>query len=164
MYEVRDLTNNTACFIGHRKINETEDLKIRLWDLIEDLILNQNVTTFLFGSKSGFNNLCEEALIKAKEKYPHIKRIYVRAMYPYINESYEKYLLQFCDETYFPENLVNAQKSSYVKRNYEMIDKSNFCVFYFSEQGAPTTRKSGTKVALDYAIKKKKIIYNLADK
>lgn len=155
--------NKTACFIGHRKINETEDLKIRLWDLIEDLILNQNVTTFLFGSKSGFNDLCEKTLIKAKEKYPHIKRVYVRADYQYIEESYEKYLLQFCDETYFPENLINAQKSIYVKRNYEMIDKSDFCVFYFNANEAPTTRKSGTKVALDYAIKKNKKTFNLAD-
>ena len=158
------MKTNTVCFIGHRKINETENLKIRLWDLIEDLILNQNVTTFLFGSKSGFNDLCEKTLIKAKEKYPHIKRVYVRADYQYIEESYEKYLLQFCDETYFSENLINAQKSTYVKRNYEMIDKSDFCVFYFNENEAPTTRKSGTKVALDYAIKKNKIIYNLADK
>ena len=157
------MKTHTACFIGHRKISETEDLKIRLWDLIENLILAHNVTTFLFGSKSGFNDLCKEALIKTKEKHPHIKRIYVRALHPYISENYEKYLLQFCDETYFPENLVNAQKSAYVKRNYEMIDKSDFCVFYFNENEAPTTRKSGTKVALDYAIKKNKIIYNLAD-
>ena len=162
MYEVRDLTNNTACFIGHRKTNETEDLKIRLWDLIEDLILNQNVTTFLFGSKSAFNSLCEKTLIKAKEKYPHIKRVYVRAEFPYIDEEYKEYLLQFCDDTYFPEKLVNAQKSAYVQRNYEMIDKSDFCVFYFSEKESPTTRKSGTKVALDYAIKKHKKIFNLA--
>ena len=66
-WEEKFMNKNTACFIGHRKINETEDLKIRLWDLIEDLILNQNVTTFLFGSKSAFNSLCEKTLIKAKE-------------------------------------------------------------------------------------------------
>ncbi len=158
------MPTKTCCFIGHRKINETEDLKIRLWDLIENLILEHNVTTFLFGSKSDFNDLCEEALTKAKEKHPHIKRIYVRAEFPYIDEEYKEYLLQFCDGTYFPENLVNAQKSAYVKRNYEMIDKSDFCVFYFNEHESPTTRKSGTKVALDYAIKKNKKIFNLADK
>lgn len=61
------METNTACFIGHRKTNETEDLKIRLWDLIEDFILNQNVTTFLLGSKSDFNNLCEKTLIKTKK-------------------------------------------------------------------------------------------------
>ena len=156
------MSKNTCCFIGHRKINETEDLKIRLWDLIENLIINKNVTTFLLGSKSEFNELCVNLLIQAKEKYPHIKRIYVRAEYPDINEQYEKYLLQSCDETYFSKKLTNARSTVYVQRNYEMIDKSNFCIFYYNEQLSPVKRKSGTKIALDYAIKKKKIIFNLA--
>ena len=158
------MNKSACCFIGHKKINNTEDLKIRLWNLIEDLILNKNVTTFLFGSNSGFNDLCEKTLIEVKEKYPHIKRVYVRSSYPYIEKAYEKYLLQFCDETYLPEKIVNAHGSVYVQRNYEMIDKSDFCIFYFNEKEAPTTRKSGTKVALDYAIKKNKIIFNLAEK
>ncbi len=154
----------TCCFIGHRKINETEDLKIRLWDLIEDLIINKNVTTFLLGSKSEFNDLCINVLIQAKGKYPHIKRVYVRAEYPYINNEYKNYLLTFCDETYFPEKLVNAQNSIYVQRNYKMIDKSDYCIFYFNEKDSPVSRKSGTKTALNYAIKKNKIIFNLAKK
>lgn len=156
------MENLVCCFIGHRKINETEDLKIRLWDLIENLIINKNVTTFLLGSKSEFNELCVNLLIQAKEKYPHIKRVYVRAEYPDINEQYEKYLLQSCDETYFSKKLTNARSTVYVQRNYEMIDKSNFCIFYYNEQLSPVKRKSGTKIALDYAIKKKKIIFNLA--
>ena len=156
------MENLVCCFIGHRKINETEDLKIRLWDLTENLIINKNVTTFLLGSKSEFNELCVNILIQAKEKYPHIKRVYVRAEYPDINEQYEKYLLQSCDETYFSKKLTNARSTVYVQRNYEMIDKSNFCIFYYNEQLSPIKRKSGTKIALDYAIKKKKIIFNLA--
>jgi hypothetical protein len=156
------MENLVCCFIGHRKINKTEDLKIRLWDLIENLIINKNVTTFLLGSKSEFNELCVNLLIQAKEKYPHIKRVYVRAEYPDINEQYEKYLLQSCDETYFSKKLTNARSTVYVQRNYEMIDKSNFCIFYYNEQLSPVKRKSGTKIALDYAIKKKKIIFNLA--
>ena len=156
------MENLVCCFIGHRKINETEDLKIRLWDLIENLIINKNVTTFLLGSKSEFNELCVNLLIQAKEKYPHIKRVYVRAEYPDINEQYKKYLLQSCDETYFSKKLTNARSTVYVQRNYEMIDKSNFCIFYYNEQLSPVKRKSGTKIALDYAIKKKKIIFNLA--
>lgn len=156
------MENLVCCFIGHRKINETEDLKIRLWDLIENLIINKNVTTFLLGSKSEFNELCVNLLIQAKEKYPHIKRVYVRAEYPDINEQYEKYLLQSCDETYFLKKLTNARSTVYVQRNYEMIDKSNFCIFYYNEQLSPVKRKSGTKIALDYATKKKKRIFNLA--
>ncbi len=155
------MENLVCCFIGHRKITETEDLKSRLWDLIENLIINKNVTTFLLGSKSEFNELCVNLLIQAKEKYPHIKRVYVRAEYPNINEQYKKYLLKFCDETYFSKKLTNARRNVYVQRNYEMIDKSDFCIFYYNEQLSPVKRKSGTKIALDYAIKKKKIIFNL---
>lgn len=73
---------NTACFFGHRTINETEGLKSKLVGIIERLIVDENVDTFLFGSKSRFNNLCLELVTEIKEKYPHIKRIYVRAEYP----------------------------------------------------------------------------------
>ena len=83
---------NTACFFGHRKINETEELKSKLFEIIEKLIVDEKVDTFLFGSKSRFNSLCLELVTEIKEKYPHIKRIYVRAEYPDINEHYKNYL------------------------------------------------------------------------
>ena len=38
-------------FFGHRKIEITEELKQKVKLIIEDLIINQNVTTFLFGSR-----------------------------------------------------------------------------------------------------------------
>ena len=40
-----------------------------------------------------------------------------------------------------------------------MIDRSSFCVFYYDETYIPKGRKSGTKIALDYAIKHKKVIF-----
>ena len=88
------MKTHTACFIGHRTINETEELKSKIIEIIEKLIVDENVDTFLFGSKSRFNSLCQEAVTKMKEKHPHIKRIYVRAEYPYISDDYKKYLLE----------------------------------------------------------------------
>ena len=155
------MCNNTCCFFGHKKLRETEELKFKLIGIIEKLIVEKQVDTFLFGSKSRFNSLCLELVTETKEKYPHIKRIYVRAEYPYIREPYKKYLLERYEDTYYPEKITNAGRAAYVERNYEMIDKSNYCVFYYDEQGAPTTRKSGTKVALDYAIKKCKNIIDV---
>ena len=115
--------------------------------------------TFLFGSKSRFNDLCLEVVTEIKEKHPHIKRVYVRAEYPYISEHYKNYLLQKYEETYYPETIINSGKASYVERNYEIIDNSHFCIVYYDEQNLPATRKSGTKIALDYAIKQgKKVI------
>ena len=158
------MCKNTCCFFGHRTINETEELKSKLIEIIDKLIVEKQVDTFLFGSKSRFNSLCQETVTELKDKYPHIKRIYVRAEYPDIDEQYTNYLLKFIEDTYYPEHLRNSGRAAYVERNYEMIDKSHYCIVYYDEQSAPTTRKSGTKIALDYAIKKGKQITVLPKK
>jgi len=156
------MKENVCCFIGHRTINETEELKTRLLGIIENLILSEKVDTFLFGSKSRFDDLCLELVTEIKEKYPHVKRVYVRAEYPHINDQYRSYLLKSYDDTYFPEKIISAGKAAYVERNCEMIDKSQFCVIYYDEQNLPVTRKSGTKIALDYALKAKKRVIQLS--
>ncbi len=144
---------------GHRTINETKKLKSGVEDCIEKLITEKSVDTFLFGSKSRFDGLCLEIVTRLKEKYPHIKRIYVRAEYPYINDGYKAYLRKSYEESYYPQKLLGAGRAAYVERNYEMIERSKYCIVYYDEKNAPTTRKSGTKIALDYAVKmKKKII------
>jgi len=149
----------TCCFFGHRTINETEELKTKLCEAIEYLITNKNVDTFLFGSKSRFDELCLEVVTKIKEKYPNVKRIYVRAEYPIISEKYKAYLLTKYDDTYFPDKIVGAGRAVYVERNCEMIQNSRYCIVYYDENNAPKTRKSGTKIALDFATKlNKKII------
>ncbi|MBE6643517.1 MAG: DUF1273 domain-containing protein [Ruminococcaceae bacterium] len=148
------MKENTCCFFGHRTINETEELRTKITETVERLITNENVDTFLFGSKSEFDRLCLELVTKLKEKYPHVKRIYVRAEFPFINDDYLNYLLKSYDDTYYPEKLHGAGRAAYVERNYEMINNSKYCIVYYDEQNAPTTRKSGTKIAIDYAIKK----------
>ena len=87
------MKDKTCCFFGHRTINETEELKAKLIEIIEKLIVDEKVDIFLFGSKSRFNSLCLELVTEIKEKYPHIKRIYVRAEYPDINEQYTNYCI-----------------------------------------------------------------------
>ena len=150
--------SNTCCFIGHRKIKETEELKGKLFEIIETLIVEKKVDTFLFGSKSGFDDLCYDVVDVLKGKYTYIKRIFVRAEYPNISEEYRQYLLQSYEDTYYPKSVLGANRAVYVKRNHEMIDNSCYCVFYCNENFAPKTRESGTKIALDYAKRKKKEI------
>ena len=154
------MEEKTCCFFGHRTINETEELKERLCETIEKLIVDEKVDTFLFGSKSRFNSLCLNLVTEIKEKYPHIKRVYVRAEYPYISDDYKNYLLKSYEDTYYPEHIIASGKAAYVERNYEMINKSHFCVVCYDEPHSPTTRKNGTKIALDYAIKQGKQIIN----
>lgn len=167
------LSGKTACVFGHRKVPVTNDIKAKIYEIAESLILNENVDAFLFGSRSDFDDLCYDIITQLKEKYPHIKRIYVRAEYPFIDESYRNYILESFEDTYYPEWMENAGRASYVERNYEMIDKSKFAIVYYDENYAPPRRrnsrrdltdyqpKSGTKIAYDYAVKKGKAIFNV---
>ena len=130
--------------------------------IFENLIVSENVDTFLVGSRSEFDDLCREVLAVKKEKYPHIQRVYVRGEYPYISEDYENYLLERCEKTYFPKKAINAGKAVYIERNYEMIDHADICVVYFKDDYLPPKRKSGTCIAYQYAVQKKRTIINLA--
>lgn len=165
-----------ACFIGHRKISVDEAFISDLKDCIRELITDKNFDTFLFGSRSEFDDICLKAVTALKNDYPDIRRVYVRAAYPYISDDYKKYLLTFYDETYMPDTITKAGKASYVERNQHMIDRSNLCVFYYDECYTPpkkqirqshflptpkTHSKSGTKLAYQYAMTQKKAILNL---
>lgn len=155
---------------------EAESLKIKIYEIMENLILYNNVDTFHMGSKSDFDILCRKVVSELKEKYTHIKRIYIRAEYEHINEDYEKYLLESCDETYYSERARHAGKAVYVERNCEMIDKSDYCIVYYKDSYLPPERKScrndlfyyqpksGTYIAYQYALKKNKEIINVIDK
>ncbi len=65
------MKKNTCCFFGHRIINETEELKAKLMEIIEKLIVDEKVDTFLFGSKSRFNSLCLEVATEIKKIPAH---------------------------------------------------------------------------------------------
>lgn len=167
----RDAVNkNTCCFLGHRKVKITEELKIRLESVVEKLIVKENVDTFLFGSKSQFDDLCYQTVSRLKIKHSNIKRVYVRAEYPYIDDDYTAYLLKSYEKTYFPEKMIKAGKSAYVERNCEMINRSKFCIFYFDKNYVPFQEnmklmehqmKSGTKLAFEYAHRKEKTVINV---
>lgn len=152
------METNSCCFFGHRTINVTAELTLSLNGIIRKLITEDRVDTFLFGSRSQFNDLCYEQVTKLKEAYPHIQRIYVRAEFPDITENYEAYLLERYEGTDYPETIKGAGKAVYVERNRTMIEKSCFCVVYCRECGLPPNRKSGTLQALDYAVKKGRVV------
>ena len=163
--------DKSCCFFGHRDPEITNELKSKLYDIIKKLIVEENTETFLFGSKSRFNDLCYQLTSQLKSDYPYIKRIYVRAQFPDINDDYRAYLLKSYEDTYYPENMINAGKAAYIERNQRMIDNSKFCIIYYDEKYTPPTRKkinptasnpkSGTKIAYDYALRKRRTIINV---
>ncbi len=151
--------NNACCFFGHRKIEITNTLIKKLYNTLEKHIVEKQVNTFLFGSKSQFDVLCYQIVSELKEKYNFIKRVYVRAEFPHINDDYASYLLEYYEDSYFPNNIIKAGRAIYIERNYEMINKSKFCLIYFNDNYVLS--KSGTKLAYNYAIRKQRVIINM---
>lgn len=176
-----------VCFIGHRAVNDANQVKIRLIGTVSSLI-NEGADTFLFGSRSDFDSLCWEVVTKLQEQFPHLKRISYNTPHETAftskeeRESYEKFFSQMTkreihytdyEEAVRSEKSLNANKNAYIMRNQEMIDNSDVCVFYFNKDYLPPKRnassrflpdyqpKSGTAIAYAYAVQKKKQIYNI---
>jgi len=161
------MENYTVAFIGHRKINETPELKKQLIELIERLILEKSATTFLFGSRSAFDDLCYKAVTKLKARYPQIRRVYVRSEYENLDKMYIDLILSDYEEKEFPKRVRNAGYRSYIQRNRAMIDRCDLAIMYYNENIPPYINRnrlqtnSGTKLAFEYAKKQNKPIINL---
>ncbi|MBQ8657744.1 MAG: DUF1273 family protein [Clostridia bacterium] len=163
----------TCSFFGHRNTVATPELCETLRQTVIRLIEEKDVKQFLFGSASKFDDLCLKTVTELQKEYPEIKRMYVRSHYPYIDKLYRDYLLESYDDTIMPSKVKNAGRASYVERNQEMINASDFCVFYYDEEYEPPLKKqskralfasqpkSGTRLAYEYARQKEKEIINL---
>lgn len=162
----------TCSFFGHRNTKETPELCSELRKTVVYLIREKEVQWFLFGSRSSFDDLCLRTVTELQADYPEIKRMYVRSNHPYIEKQDKEYLLERYDDTLMPNRIKNAGRAVYVERNQEIINASDFCVFYYDTEYKPPLRKgsgkgdsyqpkSGTRMAYQYAVQKKKEIVNL---
>ena len=162
----------TCCFIGHRRIEQTPELKELLAQTICSLI-ELGVTDFIFGDHSAFDTLCYGTISALQEKYPEIRRIHFRKDYQEISESERQFFVKGYEDSICPDGVASAGKASYIERNQAMIRKSDYCVFYYDEHYQPPLRKeskhsvnlyqpkSGTRAAYEYALFQKKKVINL---
>lgn len=155
-----------ACsFFGHRDTPQTEELKQRVRETVERLIVEEGVDTFLFGSRSKFDELCHVVVTELKEKYPRIRRV----AYLCRHESgclvgtgdgmrqaikrvtgRDEYVREF--EEIKKSNRVNsAGRAAYVERNQWMVDECDIVVIYRREK----TRRGGTQIICEYSNGKK---------
>lgn len=59
--------NYTCSFFGHRKTEKNEKLKEKVRETVENLIAEENVFCFLFGSKSGTEIVWRKAEKEGRE-------------------------------------------------------------------------------------------------
>lgn len=150
----------SACFIGHRTIDDTPELRARVRRVLETLVENGTIY-FIFGDHSAFDRLCYELVTELKEKIPAIRRIHFRADYGEVDDYTKNLLLRGYEESRCPPGVENAGRARYVARNQAMIRESSVCVFYFDETYCPDRRKSGTAAAFAYATQQNKPIIRL---
>ena len=161
-----------ACsFFGHRDTEQTEELKQKVRETVERLIVEEGVDTFLFGSRSKFDELCHIVVTELKEKYPHIQRI----AYLCKHESgclvgagmsltrkikdvtgRDEYVAEY-EEIKKSDRINSAGRACYVERNQWMIESSNFVVIRYKHIQT-MQKKCGTDCALQYAKKLQKNI------
>ncbi len=178
------MENQSCCFIGHRKVKDRELVFLRVQRLVRTLITEKGVGVFRFGSKSEFDDICHLAVTELQSVYPDIVRVNYHRKSEYVVKKEEKAELEESrhrllnqddalkdfDAAKSSDRVQRAGKASYVERNREMIDDSDICVFFYREEYKPQSNpyyassgKSGTKLAYDYAVRKKKRIINIAD-
>ena len=152
----------TCCIIGHRDFEKSKELELKVKKIVADLIEKENITNFLFGSNSKFTDFCYNIVTEYKNIYSHLRRIFIRAEYPIISDSYYNYLKTFYEDSYFYSEKLLNNKFSYLKRDKVMIEKSQFCIFFFNPTYIPKTKtQSGTHIAYEYALKKGKRVVNV---
>ena len=155
-----------ACsFFGHRDTPQTEELKQKVKETVERLIVEEGVDTFLFGSRSKFDELCHIVVTELKEKYPQIQRIAYLCKHESgclagkgmdeqrrIKESTGRdvYVREF-EDIKKSDRVNSAGRASYVERNQWMVDDSNFTMIYLNKDA----QLRGTAKVFQYAWKNK---------
>ena len=182
-----------ACsFFGHRDTLQTDELKQKVRETVERLIVKEGVDTFLFGSRSKFDELCHIVVTELKEKYPQIQRIAYLCKHEtacLVGTGMEErrrikeltgrdVYVREVEEIKKPDRVNSAGRAAYVERNQDMINASNYCVFFYCPYKSKVRSKkltqgvckhqtiSGTALAFLYAIQFKKAgkiqVFNLS--
>ena len=157
-----------ACsFFGHRDTPQTQELKQKVRETVERLILEEGVDTFLFGSRSKFDELCHMVVTELKWKYPQIQRIahlckHESGCLAGEGKDEQRRIKELTGrDVYVPEyedikksdRVNSAGRAAYVERNYWMIDDSQIIILFYNSK---IERISGVKIARNYAMQKKK--------
>ena len=161
MREVCTLKRYTVCFTGHRKIPPEQmdtlarRLKAELTKLIKD-----GYIYFGAGGALGFDTLAAQTVLELKRNYPHIKLILVlpcvsqtRGWSAVDAEIYENIKREADKVVYTSQEYTRGCMH---KRNRHLVDNSNVCVCYLTEN------TGGTVYTVDYARKNGLSIVNIS--
>ena len=150
--------NKICSFFGHREVVDKENVYNQVLKLVENLIVNEDFSIFLFGGYGEFDDLCRQCVSKLKEQYTDIEIVYCYSDEKQFfrdkrngtikNSDYDRFEFLSLDFNYWYTRIYY--------RNCEMVNKSHFVIFY-----AQNKKGSGAYKIYEYAIKTKKSVKNI---
>lgn len=161
----------SACFIGNGKVDLI--LKEKIQDIIKNLV-EDGTEIFMFGSKSEFRDVCFDIVTQFKVSNNNIKTVgcpcngelfylqkdkYTQEMTIY-NTLNKKINVQGFDEI----NQFNNEGLSYFDRNKNMIESSDFCVFYFKKEEHILPSKYKTRLTKLQSVNEENLVLDYAKK
>lgn len=153
----------TACFTGHRKIQESSaQVACRLTETVREVI-GRGYRYFCAGGACGFDALAAETVLQLKVLYPQIHLILVLPFdeqYRHEGSWTRSEIEQYHRSKKFASKvIILSQKYSsgiYYRRNRYLVDHSSICIAYM------TRAHSGTGCTIKYAEEKGLEIINIA--
>lgn len=140
----------SCTFCGHNEIGIGEDIKNRLYSVVEQEIQN-GADIFYLGGYGHFDTMAAKAVWELKKKYPHIRSVLVLA---YLNREVD---IKYYDETTYPPLENVPLRFAISKRNEWMAAQADTVIAYV------THGWGGAAQTLQYAHKKHKRIINLGE-
>lgn len=111
---------------GHRDCPET--IKLRLREVLTDLIINNGVDTFYVGNQGRFDGIVRSVLRELEQVYPEIHYAVVLAYLPGKKNEYEDF-----SDTMLPEGIEAVHPRYAVEwRNRWLLQRVDFVVTYIA--------------------------------
>lgn len=153
---------SSCCFTGHRLIKNSEELQKKLLTVLETLI-KDGAEDFYAGGAIGFDTIAAEAVLRLREKYPHIR---LHLVLPCCRDEQTKYWTAAQKEEYdrilsladTAEYISDAYSLDCMKRRNARLAELADCFVCFYDKKRPA---GGTFQTLRMAEKKGIKIINL---
>ena len=140
---------NSCCFFGHR--DATDNIRIKLAEVIKKLIEEQGVTDYYVGNQGGFDSLVLSVMKELAVSYPQIRYSVVLAYLPDEKRTIPE------TNTIYPEGLERVPKRFCIaRRNDWLIEHSRYVISYVAHI------TGGAAQFMEKARRKNRTVINIA--
>ena len=158
---MRNKSQLTCCFTGHRDLPVNQMMRIRIAVRRQvETLLKQGVIYYGVGGAIGFDTLAAEVLMELREQYPQLKVILVYPFDGYQSKwtSAQKLKHQSLLPRYDTIVCVSSipGRDAYLERDRHLVNSSAHCIAYC------TRNYGGTAYTVRYAERCGCAIYNVA--